>query len=87
MAVQDDNLDTGKLVTIGLVGALLTVAGSYYAAGIFHEHERAQFVEKSIGPVAERTRAQRDSQLASLDEGETTITEAMAAVVREASGD
>lgn len=80
MAFENDDLDTGLLTTIGLAGALLVVAGSYYAAGIYWQHRAEQRVAHSVQPAIDRVHAKRDAELATLQTGSMTIEDAMAAV-------
>lgn len=80
MAFEHDDLDTGLLATIGLAGALVVVAGSYYAAGIYWQHRAEQRAAHSVQPAIDRAHAKRDAELAVLQSGPMTIEEAMAAV-------
>jgi len=80
MAFQHDDLDAGLLATIGLAGALVVVAGSYYASGIYWEYRSDQRVAHSVQPAIDRAHAKRDAELAILQSGSMTIEEAMAAV-------
>jgi hypothetical protein len=73
MAVQNDDVDTGLLATIGLAGAALVIAGAYFAAGIYWEHVKATAIERSIAPAIEQTRAARDAELAALEAGALPI--------------
>lgn len=80
MAFEHDDLDSGLFATIGLAGALLVVAGSYYAAGIYWQHRSEQRVARSVQPAIDRAHAKRDAELATLQTGPMTIERAMAAV-------
>ena len=83
MAFERDDLDTGLLVTIGLAGALIVVAGSFFAAGIYWDHRNGLEVERTIEPAIERARQKRDAELATLQTGPMTIEQAMARVAEE----
>ena len=62
MAVEKDNLDTGKLTTIGVVGALITAAISYLAAGMYHEMVRDLQVQRQDAPALEKAAAEQARQ-------------------------
>lgn len=76
MAVENDDVDTGLLATIGLAGAALVIAGSYFAAGIYWDYMRETAVQRTLQPVIEQTRAARDAELAILESGTLPIGEA-----------
>jgi hypothetical protein len=82
MAIEHDDLDAGLLATIGLAGALIVVAGSYYASGLHFEHVRAREVERTIQPAIDRVHAKRDAELALLQNGPLPIEQAKAAIAQ-----
>lgn len=76
MAVQNDDVDTGLLSTIGLAGAALVIAGAYFAAGIYWEYRKETELQRSVQPAIEQTQAARAAEIASLDAGATPIESA-----------
>ena len=62
MAVEKDDLDTNRLVTIGLVGALATAAISYLAAGMYHERVEQMHVERQQAPALQEARSMKAAQ-------------------------
>ncbi|MDA1259008.1 MAG: hypothetical protein O3A20_00135 [Planctomycetota bacterium] len=80
MAVEHDNIDTGLLSTIGLAGAALVIAGSYYAAGIYWEYRKTDEVNRNIQPAIERMHEARAAELATLQSGAVTIDQAKAQI-------
>lgn len=80
MAYSNDDLDAGLLATIGLAGALLVVAGSYYASGIYWKYRGQTRAAVSVQPAIDRVHAKRDAELASLKNAPLSIELAMAAV-------
>lgn len=76
MAIERDEIDTGLLATIGLAGAALVIAGSYFAAGIYWDHQRTDKINRSIQPAIERRIEARDAELATLADGPKSIEQA-----------
>jgi len=75
MAVEKDNLDTEKLTTIGVVGALLTAAISYLAAGMYHERVGEIHTARQQAPALEKAAAEKDRQQAEAAGVEDAIRE------------
>lgn len=80
MAIEKDEPDTGMLATIGLAGAALVIAGSYYAAGIYWDYKKEDQINRNIQPAIERMQAARAVELASLESGPLDIEQAKAQV-------
>lgn len=80
MAIEKDEVDTGLLATIGLAGAALVIAGSYYAAGIYWDYKKQDQINRNIQPAIERTLAARDAERAALETGPLPIEQAKAQI-------
>ena len=78
MAVEKDDLDTDKLVTIGVVGAILTAAISYFAAGMYHERVEQIQLEREQAPALEAAQADLQRQREATAGVENAIREVVA---------
>lgn len=77
MAHENDDLDAGLLATVGLAGALVVMAGAYYAGGLFWEERNQEEIVRNVQPAIDRAHAKRDAEIAKLQAGPLPIDEAM----------
>lgn len=71
MSYEEDRIDIPLLVTLIVSGALLVVAGSYFAAGLYHRYQHEVMEPKrSVEPIVQQRRqaqAQQKAHLGDLD--------------------
>ncbi len=83
MSYEEDRIDIPLLVTLILSGALLVVAGAYYAAGLYHRYQHEVMEPmRSVEPMVQERRQAQAAQKANL----SGLDAAKEEVVREYGG-
>ena len=65
MAVEHDELDNVRLINICLAGTFITIAISYWVAGLYKKYDLKVRSERNVQPIVAEREALREEQLGS----------------------